>query len=235
MDCDEIATLLDGLADGTLSSGQRTSVETHLVRCDDCDSAWLAMRSLRAVRAQPVPPPRAGFFEKAVWTATVRSRVQHSDRIRTVARGRFWLGTGFGGALAAGVLLAVLTVGDWLRPPEADPRAELSIALHETRDVNIAIDSPASFATAEIRIVLVGAIALAGYQGQSELRWSTPLDRGVNMLRLPVAMEGPSGGHLLVEVNYGGHQKAFAVHLRQSVEPGRTSGPPIVESAGGHI
>ena len=223
MNCIEAASLLDDLAEGTLNRGQRGLVETHLTRCDDCDSAWLAMRSLRALRGQTAPAPRAGSFEKAIWTATIGSGVQHPDRKLDVARGRFWLGTGFGGALAASVLLAVLTVGSLVRSPEVDSRAELSIALHETRDVSIAIDSPASFAAAEIRVVLVGAVALAGYQGKSELRWSTPLDRGVNVLRLPVAMEGPSGGHLLVEVNFGGHQKTFAVQLREGVAPDRAS------------
>jgi hypothetical protein len=105
-----------------------------------------------------------------------------------------------------------------MKSPEADEQEELFFALHEIRDVNFAIESPAEFDDAEIRVISTGTVGLAGYEGRNELRWSTPLDRGTNMLRLPVAMDGRGGGHLLVEVTYGAQQKTFVVYLRERTD-----------------
>jgi hypothetical protein len=230
MNCTEVASLLDDLADERLSCGQKVSVEMHLARCDDCEHASRAVRLLRASRAYPTPAPRAGFFEEAVSGAAAKSRMQQGSP----GQGRFWLGAGFGGALAAGIVLALLTVGGLVRSPATDVPAELLVALYETRDVNIVIDSPAQFDEAEIRVLLTGSIGLAGYQGQTELRWSTALDRGTNMLRLPISMEGRSGGHLLVEVKYGEKQKTFAVRLRERSASAQAVVPLIGPNTSGH-
>jgi len=109
----------------------------------------------------------------------------------------------------------------------------LTIALTETRDVNVAIDSPTDLQDAQIRVVLTGAVALTGFEGQSEIRWSTNLDRGVNMLSLPVTMQGLNGGRLLVEVDYEDHHEIFVVDLEGSpevgaaIQPGQTFDEPL--------
>jgi hypothetical protein len=97
---------------------------------------------------------------------------------------------------------------------------------------NIAIDSPADIAEAEIRIVVTGNLAINGYEHRDELRWFARLDRGVNLLTLPVVMQNSTGGHLLVEVSYGSERKTFAVLVQDdaaaSVDRGAHSHPSPV-------
>lgn len=209
MHCADLVDLLEDRVRGRLSTSQQQPLNAHLSRCADCRHAWNALQVLHAERAKPVPKPHAKFVEQTLGLAAAQSPLQPDAR-----SGRFWLGAALGSALAASIVLAVLGTGPALDRPAVDSTPELVIALHETRDVSIGIDSPVHIETAEIRVVLAGAASLAGFEGRSEMSWTTPLDRGLNMLTLPVNMHGPGGGHVLVEVGYGAQRKTFAVSLR---------------------
>jgi hypothetical protein len=86
--------------------------------------------------------------------------------------------------------------------------------LNETRDVNVAVESPEALAGAQIHVTLSGAIGLRGFDGQRELRWTADLDRGVNQLTLPVVALGASGGQVLVEVTHGDRRRTFVIDVR---------------------
>jgi hypothetical protein len=126
-----------------------------------------------------------------------------------------------GGALAAGVAVAV-TVW-WLQPgtPGVTANPQVLLALHEVRPVNVSLDSPESLQGAEIHIVLTGAIGLEGYAEQRELRWVTDLDRGLNQLTLPLVALGPSGGQVMVEVQHGDKRRAFVVDVQTTDDSAR--------------
>jgi hypothetical protein len=125
----------------------------------------------------------------------------------------FWSGASVGGALAAGIVMAVMSARAVDQLPPSSSSTDIAIALHDTKDVMVAIDSRREIASADIRVVLSGGIGLTGYEGRDEVRWSAPLNRGVNMLTLPVTMLGKTGGHLLVEIAYGEQRQTYAVQL----------------------
>lgn len=210
MNCMEVGGLFERHVVTPLSAEDHRALEAHLIGCDDCRAAWLGVLALRRERAREVPGPTPGAFDRILLRAR-RANARLDDR----RSGRFWMGAAAGGALAASLLLAIFFFGRTFEPSSPAQGAELAIALHETRDMSIAIDSPVDVVQAEIRLVLVGGIALAGFEGQSELRWAAPLDRGVNLLTLPITMQARGGGHVLVEVSYGDAHKTFAVHVRE--------------------
>jgi hypothetical protein len=142
---------------------------------------------------------------------------------------------GFGGAIAAGLAVAVLAfappvwrsgeigqagqsgrAGNTLGVRQARATPEISMALNETRDVNISVEAPTALPDAEIRVVLTGAIELAGFEGQKELHWRTDLAAGANQLRLPIVALGGVGGQLLVEVQHGARHRTFVVDVKAS-------------------
>lgn len=130
-----------------------------------------------------------------------------------IGRPGFWHGMGVGGSLAAAVTLAWLT----LLPPQPPARnaatPEVTLALNEARDVSISVDAPSALQDAEIHVVLTGAIGLAGFDGQRELRWRTNLEAGSNQLTLPVVAFG-SRGQVLVQVQHGEKRRTFVVDVR---------------------
>jgi len=219
MNCENVAILLDDHADGRLDPDQWADVGGHLAHCEDCSSAWYGMQKLRSMRSQPVPPPRATLFAETMAMARNQPAQLTGNR-------RFWLGAGVGGALAAAMAWALVVFGPGLQPRTESAQPALTVALHETRNVDVAINSPRDVKGAQIRVLLSGTITLAGFESQQEIRWETDLDHGINMLSLPVTMEALSGGQLLVEVTYADGQKTFVVELNgaeaESQEPSAT-------------
>lgn len=211
MDCTELSSLLEPFVDKRLTSVQQAAVKKHLGECDSCASALYAVEALHARRSVVAPTPRTEFFAEVLQLATQDGAVAHQ---RT--GNRFWIGAGLGGALAAGITFALLSFNSVLQPPPEPSMPQLTIALNETRDVKFAIDSPTELSGAQIRVVLTGTVALVGFEGQSELRWATDLDRGINRLSLPVTMVGSDGGQVMVEVIHVDRHEVFVVALRST-------------------
>lgn len=180
----------------------------HVASCEDCQTALRALDALREVREEPAPIVAEDVIERAIDKTLTASPAQRYRR-------GFWTGLASGAALAA--TLAAMAVGIWLwsadgEAPIAVP--EVRIALNQPRDVTVTLESPEPLLNAEVRVQLRGAVALDGYAGQRELRWSTNLDRGINQLTLPVVALGASGGQVLVEVTHGEKRRTFVLDVR---------------------
>jgi hypothetical protein len=197
----------------TLDDGRRNAAERHVAGCVDCRHALHAVRALHAERHVPIASAAPGAMARAL-----RRAAQGSEpKVRSL-RG-FWLGLAVGGVLAASIVLAVVGAlqvgglrGAFPAPVTAVP--QVALAVNETRDVSIALDSPETLLNAEIRVVLTGGIGLRGYGTQRELRWLTNIDRGVNQLTLPIVAMGTGGGQLMVEVQHGDKRRTFIVDVQ---------------------
>lgn len=222
MNCEQASSLFEQvLAEPTGAERQR--VMHHLSACADCRHAFRALAYLRAERDLPVPDPAPGALDEALRAAIANGR-------RRVT-GSFWSGVAVG-ALAAGVAglaLAFLLEARILESPifksAAAPRAlppEITLALHRSQELRIAIDAPQAIPEAEIHVRLRGAVDLDGYAGERDIRWTTRLERGINELRLPVSATGEEGGQVRVVVRHGDRQKSFTIDVRvarEAVEP----------------
>lgn len=210
MKCEEVRDMLARLDSAESSLQQRFAYE-HLRGCTTCRDAVHAVHVLKAEATRLVPRSSDGAFERALLAAA-----RSADPMRRRDRNSFWGGAALGGAIAACLGAAVLLVV----PLSSDPRNGtpiVSIAPNSVRDVRISLDSPEALAEAGIRVILSGAIALQGYEDRRELTWSTPLDRGVNELILPVVAVGPGGGQLLVEVASSMKRKTFLIDVRAEI------------------
>jgi hypothetical protein len=213
--------LLDLYAHEELAQHDREALLAHGRQCSRCGSALAAVQALRALNDSPAPSPAEGLLTRVTDAA---ARLHVEPRRRLPQANRFWLGAGLGGSMAAGILFTLAWFGGFFANVGGGEPTQL-LALHGTRDVNIAIESPADIAQAEIRIVVSGNLSVNGYEHRDELRWSARLDRGVNLLTLPVVMRSPTGGHLLVEVAYGSERKTFAVLVRDEASASLESSP----------
>lgn len=194
-------------AAGSRSSGELRAALEHAQSCPECSAAVLALDATRLLRSEPQPVPAEGALERALDRALASAP---QERFR---RG-FLSGVASGTALAATV--AAVAVGVWLHSAEDIGSAvpAVSIALNEPRDVTVTLDSPEPLIGAAVRVELRGAVALDGYAGERELRWSTDLDRGSNQLTLPLIALDSSGGQVLVEVTHGDKRRTFVLDVR---------------------
>jgi hypothetical protein len=207
MNCQDIAALLDENGCERLSRTQRRAVSLHTMDCDDCCNARRAVQELRLLGQQPIPSPRSDLFREAVSVAT-SVRAAESRRARSA-----WRAAGVAVALAASVVVAILVVAPANQSSDGDRLTTVAIALHETRDVTVAIDARNALSGAEIQVSMSGGIELAGFAGQRSVRWNADLAAGTNTLRLPVSVMNADGGRLLVAVAHQGKRREFQIRV----------------------
>ena len=140
MKCEFVADNLTILAAGELPEDERRSCMNHIAACEDCSDAFegaIAMHTMRSLPAESAP---AGMFER------VMSRTVEQDETGQ----RFWLGAGFGGAIAASLLAVAFALG-MLTIPEKPEVAELAGPLPHDPDGRHPPDGPIAVTSADAR------------------------------------------------------------------------------------
>ena len=170
----------------------------------------------QALRRMPSPEPRAGFVERALARAVAQSRsgqraASLPGRLRSfVTRWETWAGAALGGAVAAALTLVLLRTVD---TAEVSPQPQLALTLHEARNVDVLIDSERELKGATIRIAASGSIALDGFENERQADWQADLERGSNLLSLPVVARATGKGRLVAIVEFQGRTQRVAVDL----------------------
>lgn len=172
-------------------------------------------QSLRqALRRMPSPEPRAGFVERALVRAVAQSQDQTGSvpgGLRNFAtRWETWAGAALGGAVAAALTFMLLRTVD---TTAVSPQPQLALTLHEARNVDVLIDSERELKGATIRIAASGSIALDGFEDERQADWQADLERGSNLLSLPVVARAAGKGRLVAIVEFEGRTQRVAVEL----------------------
>jgi hypothetical protein len=194
-------------AAGSRPGGDLRAAMSHAAACDDCLAALRAFDAMRTLRETPPPIADEGAIERAI-DRTLASPAPGYRR-------GFWSGLASGVAAAAAVATLAVGIWSWRSGDERSVAVpEVRLALNRPSDVTVTLESPEPLVNAEVRVELRGAVALDGYAGQRELKWSTDLDRGINQLTLPVIAIDASGGQVLVEVTHGDKRRTFVLDVR---------------------
>jgi hypothetical protein len=109
-----------------------------------------------------------------------------------------------------------------LRPVDTtDSRQPLALTLHETRSVDVLIDSDRELKGATIRVAASGSIALDGFDDERQIDWQADLERGANLLSLPVVARAAGKGRLVAVIEHEGRTREVAIDL-SVVDPQRS-------------
>jgi hypothetical protein len=169
----------------------------------------------------PVPEPRPGFEDRVLARATAapepaaRAPAGSGGVREALRRPATWWGAA-AGALAATVACVALL---W-KQPDALAGASVVLALNESRDVSLVIDSERALEDATIRLVVTGAVSLAGYEQQQEIEWKTSLTEGPNLLSLPMFGRAAGSGRVVAEIEHEGRTRRMSVVLHVIAPPG---------------
>ena len=158
----------------------------------------------------PMPQADAGFYDQALARATHEGSRRQRNR---------WMMTGFGGAVAAG--FAVWLVSGMLmtapQMPDADSSgasiASVTMALEEPRTVNLVFSAAEAMPSARLTVTLPVGVELAGFPGQSEISWETSLNEGRNLLPLKLIALTPVGGELLARLEHDDRDRVFRLQV----------------------
>jgi hypothetical protein len=208
MNCESVAEQVRALAEGSLDRESRIACTNHIAVCQDCADALRGVRAMLVVRDQATVPGSERVFNRVV------SKTSYDPREQASRRG-FWLGAGFGGAIAASLLVAVFAFGLLASPGiQAPQAAEFFVSTQEVRPMNIAIEADRPLPGAKISILLSGDVEVDGYVDRHELSWVDDLEPGVNQLTLPVRAIGGRGGQMVVRLSHPDSEQIFVVQLK---------------------
>ena len=211
MQCLEFQTHIDDKLDAQLSEVECAAMDAHLERCADCRAVVAEEKLLRqALKELPVPDASAGFAARALRQAAVANTVSHYS-----GRNRAFVG-GFAAALVMGIVLWFVTgvygPDGGLTTPQAQ-LAELSISLHETRHVKLAFSAPENMEKVRVLLVLPEHVDLEGYPGRKQIAWYANLNKGDNVLTLPLSALHSDKGIFTAKIGTGSAAKKIQFYL----------------------
>ena len=166
-----------------------------------------------ALRRMPTPEPRPAFVERALARAAAQQQAPQAvalpGRLRRFAtRWETWAGAALGGAVAAALMLVLLRTVD-----TTDSRQPLALTLHEVRNVDVLIDSDRELKGATIRVAASGSIVLDGFDDERQIDWQADLERGANLLSLPVVARAAGKGRLVAVIEHEGRTRQVTIDL----------------------
>ena len=207
MTCEFVSENIGAIVSGDLGASVRADCDRHIATCADCADALRGAEALAALSARKVESAPEGLLSDLLDESL---GVPAAPR-RTSG---FWLGAGFGGAIAASILVAALAMG-WIAPAvETDSgAAQFTVALREPRNVEVAIETDRVLANASISIVVSGGVAIEGYGDRRQLSWTTDLEAGVNRLSIPITAINELGGQMVVRLDHPESEQQFLVNL----------------------
>lgn len=167
----------------------------------------------QALKRVPAPEPRPGFVDRALANATRQPAARAEQRSMGLAylasRWETWIGAALGGAVAAALTLLLLRP---LEQPAPTPMG-ISLALNESRAIDVLIDSERELEDATIRIVATGSVVLDGFENEREIGWRAHLEQGSNVLSLPVVARSTGQGQLVAVIEHEGRTRRMTINL----------------------
>lgn len=162
---------------------------------------------LKLLQDYPAPEPAAGFYDRALARATHEGTRRQRNR---------WMMTGFGSAVAAGLVLWF--IGGFLlgSPQVTAPETQIpgvTMTLAEPRTVNLVFASATALDAAMLTVTLPEGIELAGFPGQREIAWETNLAAGKNLLPLKLIAVSASGGEVLAQLRHDDRNRTFRLRV----------------------
>ncbi len=202
MKCNQVQDNMENYLDGNLPISQRDAVSGHVKTCESCREVLTREEMLRqALRNLPAADVNPDFIKEAM---------KQARQVHKPVR-RYFI-PGF--VTAATVSLAVLfltttTIMRTAMVDETDAFPLITMAINETRTVQMVFDSPSNFKAVNFNLSLPEGFEVAGYPGYRVLDWEVELKKGSNRLALPLVALATGKGELVANIAYVDKTKSF--------------------------
>ena len=90
----------------------------------------------------------------------------------------------------------------------------ITLALHEARAIDVLIQSDRDLADATIRVAVTGGVALDGFANDHIIDWRADLERGSNLVSLPVVARSAGNGQLVAVIEHEGRARSVMINLK---------------------
>jgi len=203
MNCKNSLSLVDEYLGNYLDGETRQALEDHLGQCASCQAHFAQERALRQrLQTQLVGQPKAGFADRVL----ERTVEHHQNKAR-----HHW--SFIRGAVAASVVIAITSFALRFGLQQEPQAARQTLTLNQVTRVALALDSKEELKGATITLQLPDNVELKGFPGQRMISWKTDIDRGTNLLALPVMGVAAKSGLLVARLEHGNKSREFKVEL----------------------
>jgi len=207
MTCEQIQFLLNDYIDDELSAADAEAVSYHCRSCQCCSDHLKQLRIQRElIQSLPMPPASANF-EKRVIESAVR---QGSPALQNQYRSRSLYV-----AAAASILVAlVLWLGLFNDTMVNEKTQYIATVSDQVRTINVAIDSDKTLEAVNLRVELSDNLELAGFGNKKTIDWTTQLQKGVNVISLPVVGIAQGKGDITTRIRLNGKEKTMRINTQ---------------------
>ncbi len=214
MNCTESRQAIDQLPKhGTPDGG----LADHLNRCELCQHYYTDRLLEQELQTLDVPTPPDEFLDRAIRLAM---EAPAEEPARPAQHWRW------PAAMAASILVAAVGFMSLWEPAllhQDVPAVGTAPAQsdYEREEVRIVIYSTEAHESAEFSIELAENLELEGYTGKQHLAWSGHLNKGANILKVPVLVRD-NGGEVHVTSHFGGKIHEVKVQVSKRVDPSQS-------------
>ena len=226
MSCQSCRQHLRSWLRGELSDADAEEVRQHVSQCYFCaavvenESAILDSLHIN----YEVPSPSVDFKKRVLASAT--STQQPDSRSLTLPIA--------GGAIAAALALGIaLGVGFQSNDPvtnnaelAATQNSDAGVVLNSPHNVQLAFNSAKAIDNVTLTVELPPHVEMSSYPGYQRLSWKVSLDKGENIVKLPLNVLFPGDGELVAHLDDGQSRKTFRAPLTES-DVGSVSEPVL--------
>ena len=215
MRCSDVQNMFDDYLDGDIPIESSRDLKHHVSNCAACHSELDQLRAIRQSLIElPVQAPSEGFFDRVFdrveEQAAEETKCRRSEQLLPWPTGRRLIAAAaFVAVCATGFVAQQLFSGT---PSSEIP--EVTIAMHEVTSVNLVFSADDELHDARLSLQLPEGVELAGYSGRSELTWTTDLEPGKNLLRLPLVGHIAAADEVVATLRHTRGTKTFRLKVK---------------------
>ena len=218
MKCRTVKNLMQDAVDGKLKGADTGFITAHLQECAACREDYRQTSNmLELLRGIPVPPPSAGFAERVLSNAARSHPATAGSRTKYVT-----------GGIAASLVAAFLLLSSMTGSGPGLPGQNVVLIDGQVKTIRVAIESTRVIEGIEMTIDVSDNLAIEGYGNQQMISWTTRLERGVNLIALPVTAIAAGDGEIVARVGLDGNEKVFRIRTRYQAAGNVSSGDRIL-------
>jgi hypothetical protein len=209
VNCRETDDLLQEFIDGGLPPAQREAMAEHHRTCGHCAAKYHdTLAVIGMLKRVEVPPASPDFAARAIARAT---RKRQPARARTTR----WMPAGIAASLLAAALVVLL-----VNPRTADPDHAVVRLGDAVQVIRVAIDSAHAIDGVSMRIDVSDNLRISGYENRTAISWTASLNKGTNVISLPVSAISGGDGEITARVRLKDRVRTFRIKTRRDAGPG---------------
>lgn len=208
MQCDTANNLLDDFLSGRIAVSDAQSLSDHLAECPACERNYHESKIVfDALRGMEVPDTPAYFADRVISKAVeANSKYKHRSML-------FYVTSGIAASFA---LLFVLTFAlvDSSKTLSSSP---IVLIGEEIKTVKLAIESARTVDGIKMTIDLSENLEISGYEEMRNITWKTRLEKGTNVISLPISAIAQGDGKIKASVEFRDRKKVFIIDTRYKI------------------